>query len=140
MTESLLVGNAEAAISTLRQLREIGVRISMDDFGTGYSSLTHLRTFPFDKIKIDRSFVHDLAAGDNLSVIKALIGLGRSLGISTAAEGIETAAQLDLCRDEGCSEVQGFLLSPPLPASAVMRLLSATDGRPALTDAMRAAS
>jgi diguanylate cyclase (GGDEF)-like protein len=126
VTETILIGENQATLRTLHQLREIGVKISMDDFGTGYSSLSYLRSFPFDKIKIDRSFVHQLAAaGDGLAIVKAVIGLGHSLGISTTAEGVETEAQLDLVRAEGCTEVQGFLFSPPLPASAVSRLLAA---------------
>jgi EAL domain-containing protein (putative c-di-GMP-specific phosphodiesterase class I) len=140
VSESLFLGShTDGAVKTLRRLRELGVRISMGDFGTGYSSLSHLRAFPFDKIKIDRTFVRDLAAGDNQTVITTLIGLGRSLGISTAAEGIETEEQLDLCREQGCSEAQGFLLSPPLPASAAALLANATDAR-SLSPASKAAS
>jgi EAL domain-containing protein (putative c-di-GMP-specific phosphodiesterase class I) len=112
----------------LSELRRIGVRISLDDFGTGYSSLGYLRAFPFDKIKIDRSFVHDLAnRSDSLAIIKAVIALGRSLGIATTAEGVETEEQFDLVRIEGCTEVQGYIFSPPLPASAIGELL-ATQG------------
>ena len=112
-------------LGMLSELRRLGVRISLDDFGTGYSSLGYLRAFPFDKLKIDRSFVHDLTNGtDSLAIIKAVIALGRSLGISTTAEGVETEEQLDLVRDEGCTEVQGYIFSPPLPASAIAELLS----------------
>jgi EAL domain-containing protein (putative c-di-GMP-specific phosphodiesterase class I) len=111
-------------LGMLSELRRLGVRISLDDFGTGYSSLGYLRAFPFDKIKIDRSFVHDLASrADSLAIIKAVIALSRSLGISTTAEGVETEEQFDLVRDEGCTEVQGFIFSPPLP-STYKRLLS----------------
>jgi diguanylate cyclase (GGDEF)-like protein len=125
VTETLLVGESQGILKTLHELREIGVKISMDDFGTGYSSLSYLRKFPFDKIKIDRTFVHELAnAGDGIAIVKAVIGLGRSLGISTSAEGVETEAQLELVRAQGCSEVQGFFFSPPLPASAVGRLFA----------------
>jgi EAL domain-containing protein (putative c-di-GMP-specific phosphodiesterase class I) len=125
----------------LHQLRKLGVRISMDDFGTGYSSLSHLRSFPFDKIKIDRSFVHDLTSkGDSLALVKAVIGLGRSLGIATTAEGVETEAQLDMVRQQGCSEVQGFLFSPPLPAAAVTRLFAASSPASLLSPARRSAS
>ena len=95
----------------------------MDDFGTGYSSLSYLRSFPFDKIKIDQSFVQDLSKrGDSLAIVKAVIGLGQSLGMTTTAEGVETEDQLDLVREQGCSEVQGFLFSPPLPAGAAALL------------------
>jgi diguanylate cyclase (GGDEF)-like protein len=126
ITESLLLGDNQATLRTLHQLRDLGVHIVMDDFGTGYSSLSYLRSFPFDKIKIDRAFVHELAttAGDSLAIVKAVIGLGRSLGISTTAEGVETEAQLDMVRAQGCTEVQGFLFSPPLPSAAVGRLFA----------------
>jgi EAL domain-containing protein (putative c-di-GMP-specific phosphodiesterase class I) len=92
----------------------------MDDFGTGYSSLSYLRSFPFDKIKIDRSFVRDSSNnGDAKAIVKAVIGLGQSLGMATTAEGIETEAQLELVRQQGCTEAQGFLFSQPLAAGEV---------------------
>ena len=117
ITESVLLGETEANLATLHQLREIGVRISMDDFGTGYSSLSYLRCFPFDKIKIDRSFVSELSERpDCVAIIRAVAGLGLSLGIATTAEGIETAEQLERVRAEGCTEVQGYLFSPPRAA------------------------
>jgi EAL domain-containing protein (putative c-di-GMP-specific phosphodiesterase class I) len=91
--------------------------IAMDDFGTGYSSLSYLRSFPFDKIKIDGSFVRELAAhGDSMAIVRAVTGLGTSMGISTTAEGIETGEQLALLRAEGCTEVQGYLLNSPRPS------------------------
>ncbi|MEP7241093.1 MAG: EAL domain-containing protein, partial [Devosia sp.] len=106
------------------RLRAIGIRISMDDFGTGYSSLSYLRAFPFDKIKIDRTFMRDLERrGDSLAIIKAVIGLGHSLGMSTTAEGVETEAQLQAVREQGCDEVQGFLFAPPLEVAQVDALL-----------------
>jgi diguanylate cyclase (GGDEF)-like protein/PAS domain S-box-containing protein len=118
ITESVLLGETDANLATLHQLREIGVRISMDDFGTGYSSLSYLRCFPFDKIKIDRSFVSELAERpDCLAIIRAVAGLGLSLGIATTAEGIETREQLERVRAEGCTEVQGYLFSAPRPAA-----------------------
>jgi len=120
ITESLLLADTEQTLDTLHQLRALGVRISMDDFGTGYSSLSYLRSFPFDKIKIDRSFMHGLGQEkDSLAIIKAVIGLGQSLGMSTTAEGIETEEQLAAVRAQGCNEVQGFLFSPPLPQSGI---------------------
>ncbi|MBN9316703.1 MAG: EAL domain-containing protein [Devosia sp.] len=132
ITESLLLSDNEPTLKTLHRLRALGVRISMDDFGTGYSSLSYLRSFPFDKIKIDRSFMRDLKSkGDSLAIIKAVIGLGHSLGMSTTAEGIETEEQLDAVRAQGCNEVQGFLFSPPVSASKVTELLAAED-RPRL--------
>jgi diguanylate cyclase (GGDEF)-like protein len=126
ITESLLLDDNEVTLKTLHRLRALGVRISMDDFGTGYSSLSYLRSFPFDKIKIDRSFMRDLKAkGDSLAIIKAVIELGHSLGMSTTAEGIETEEQLEAVRAQGCNEVQGFLFSPPIPGSGVIDLLKA---------------
>jgi len=125
ITESLLLTDNEHTLQTLHRLRAIGIRISMDDFGTGYSSLSYLRAFPFDKIKIDRSFMRDLESrGDSLAIIKAVIGLGHSLGMSTTAEGVETQEQLDAVREQGCNEVQGFLFSPPLEPADVRALLS----------------
>jgi diguanylate cyclase (GGDEF)-like protein len=120
ITESLLLADTEQTLQILHQLRELGVSISMDDFGTGYSSLSYLRSFPFDKIKIDRSFMQGLEhEEDSRAIIRAVIGLGQSLGMSTTAEGVETEAQLEAVRAEGCNEVQGFLFSPPLPQSGI---------------------
>jgi diguanylate cyclase (GGDEF)-like protein/PAS domain S-box-containing protein len=125
ITESVLLQDGEATLATLHKLRDFGVRISMDDFGTGYSSLSYLRSFPFDKIKIDRSFVHELASReDSMAIVRAVTALGKSLGISTTAEGVETSEQLALLRLEGCTEVQGYLFSPPRPADEVEELLS----------------
>ncbi|WP_322517624.1 EAL domain-containing protein [Rhodopseudomonas palustris] len=125
ITESLFLADSEANLATLHQLRSLGVRISMDDFGTGYSSLSYLRSFPFDKIKIDRSFVKDLTERpDCLAIVRAIAGLGRSLNITTLAEGVETVEQLDALRAEGCHEVQGFLFSPARPAAEIDGLLA----------------
>jgi diguanylate cyclase (GGDEF)-like protein/PAS domain S-box-containing protein len=125
ITESLFLAETEANLAILHQLRELGVSISMDDFGTGYSSLSYLRSFPFDKIKIDRSFVKDLAErSDCVAIVRAISGLGRSLNITTTAEGVETMDQLDWLRAEGCTEVQGFLFSAARPASEIEALLS----------------
>ncbi len=124
ITESVFLAETEANLAILHQLRELGVSISMDDFGTGYSSLSYLRSFPFDKIKIDRSFVKDLAKrSDCVAIVRAISGLGRSLNITTTAEGVETMDQLDWLRAEGCNEVQGFLFSGAKPASEVEQLL-----------------
>ncbi len=126
ITETVLLGDSEANIATLHQLRAIGAHIAMDDFGTGYSSLSYLRTFPFDKIKIDRSFINELAARpDCAAIVRAVVGLGTSLGIRTTAEGVETAEQLDRLQNEGCTEAQGYLISPPKPAHEIMPLLLA---------------
>jgi diguanylate cyclase (GGDEF)-like protein/PAS domain S-box-containing protein len=125
ITESVFLAETEANLAILHQLRELGVSISMDDFGTGYSSLSYLRSFPFDKIKIDRSFVKDIAERpDCVAIVRAISGLGRSLNITTTAEGVETIDQLDWLRNEGCNEVQGFLFSAAKPASEVAALLS----------------
>ncbi|HEV7717353.1 MAG TPA: EAL domain-containing protein, partial [Arsenicitalea sp.] len=127
ITESLLLADVEPILKTLHDLRALGIRICMDDFGTGYSSLSYLRSFPFDKIKIDRSFMADLGdKADSLAIIKAVIGLGHSLGMTTTAEGIETRAQLQAVRAQDCDEIQGFLLSPPVPAAAARALLDET--------------
>ncbi|MEK9283950.1 EAL domain-containing protein [Bradyrhizobium sp. ISRA442] len=124
ITESVLLQNSEATLAILHELRAKGVRISLDDFGTGYSSLSYLRSFPFDKIKIDRSFVSELATReDSMAIIRAVTGLGRSLGIVTTAEGVENDAQLELLRREGCTQAQGYLFSKPRPASDVAMML-----------------
>jgi predicted signal transduction protein with EAL and GGDEF domain len=118
ITESVLLNNNEATLATLHQLRDFGARISMDDFGTGYSSLSYLRSFPFDKIKIDQSFIRDLGGSDDsLAIVRAVTGLGAALGMRTTAEGVETAEQLEYLRREGCTEVQGFLFSRPRPSA-----------------------
>jgi predicted signal transduction protein with EAL and GGDEF domain len=124
ITESVLLQNSEATLSVLHELRAFGVRISLDDFGTGYSSLSYLRSFPFDKIKIDRSFVTELATReDSMAIVRAVTGLGKSLGIVTTAEGVETDTQFDLLRQEGCTQAQGYLFSPPRPAAEVETML-----------------
>lgn len=124
ITESLFLAETEANIATLHQLRALGVRISMDDFGTGYSSLSYLRSFPFDKIKIDRSFVKDLVERpDCMAIVRAISGLGRSMNITTTAEGVETMEQLERLRAEGCNEVQGYLFSAAKPAGELAVLL-----------------
>jgi len=124
ITETILLQGGDA-LTTLHLLRSLGMRISMDDFGTGYSSLSYLRSFPFDKIKIDRSFISELAVGgQSMAIVRAVTGLGRSLGISTTAEGVETSEQLTLLRSEGCDEVQGYLFSPALPAIEVEKMLA----------------
>jgi diguanylate cyclase (GGDEF)-like protein/PAS domain S-box-containing protein len=125
ITESIFLAETEANLAMLHQLRELGVGISMDDFGTGYSSLSYLRSFPFDKIKIDRSFVKDLAKRPDCgAIVRAISGLGRSLNITTTAEGVETEDQLDWLRAEGCNEVQGFLFSAARPAAEIAKLLA----------------
>jgi diguanylate cyclase (GGDEF)-like protein/PAS domain S-box-containing protein len=124
ITESVLLHDSEATLATLHKLRSHGIRISMDDFGTGYSSLSYLRSFPFDKIKIDKSFVQELAThSESMAIIRAVTGLGKSLGISTTAEGVETLEQLAILRTEGCTEIQGYLVSPPRPSAGIAEIL-----------------
>ncbi|SDJ75196.1 MULTISPECIES: bifunctional diguanylate cyclase/phosphodiesterase [Bradyrhizobium] len=125
ITESVLLQNSAATLAVLHELRGFGVRISLDDFGTGYSSLSYLRSFPFDKIKIDRSFVNELTTrDDSMAIVRAVTSLGKSLGIVTTAEGVETEAQFELLRREGCTQAQGYLFSQPRPAAEVNTMLS----------------
>ncbi len=139
ITESVLLQNSEATMSTLHQIRELGVSIAMDDFGTGYSSLSYLRSFPFDKIKIDQSFIQDDQSHQANAIVRAVSGLGVSLGMATTAEGVETAEQLESLRREGCTEVQGYFFSPPRPAAEVTALISRINQmeEPAHDDQMR---
>lgn len=126
ITESILLHDTEATITTLRSLKDLGVSIAMDDFGTGYSSLSYLRRFPFDKIKIDRSFVCDVdAGGDAMAIVRAVVRLGRSLGIRTTAEGVESSVQAEFLAGEGCDEVQGYHFGRPMTAPDIDRLIDA---------------
>jgi EAL domain-containing protein (putative c-di-GMP-specific phosphodiesterase class I) len=130
ITEAVLIRDDEAALAILHQLREIGVRIALDDFGTGYSSLSYLKRFPFDKIKIDRCFVSDIAEADgSSSIVQAVVNIAAALNMTTTAEGVETAAQRDLLRKLGCTEMQGYLFSAPKAAADVKRLFSAADAK-----------
>ena len=124
ITESLLLQESEDTLDVLHRLRSLGIRISMDDFGTGYSSLAYLQKFPFDKIKIDQSFVRDMTTREeSMAIVRAVAAMGASLGMMTTAEGVETIEQFDRLKTEGCTEVQGYLFSPPQPASKVAELL-----------------
>ena len=138
ITETLVLEKSDQVLATQHALRALGVRISMDDFGTGYSSLSYLRSFPFDKIKIDRSFVKDLAGNrEAQAIIRSIVSLGRGLGVTITAEGVETEAELRCLRAEGCPEGQGYLFSRPRPNAEVIRLLQAqcdADGGRADTD------
>jgi EAL domain-containing protein (putative c-di-GMP-specific phosphodiesterase class I) len=132
ITELVLLQESEGAFAVLHQLRNLGIKIAMDDFGTGYSSLGYLRSFPFDKIKIDKSFIHDLSSQEgSVAIVRAVVGLSSSLGITTTAEGVETQEQLTRLASEGCNEVQGFLFSPPRPAGEVQQMLNDLIARPA---------
>ncbi len=125
ITEGVLLSDGPASLATMQRLRSLGVRLSMDDFGTGYSSLGYLRSFSFDRIKIDRSFVSGFPASrDCAAIVHAILGLGRSLGIAVTAEGVETEEQLQRMRAEGCDEAQGYLISRPLPAGEARALLA----------------
>ena len=114
----------------LRQLRELGVRISLDDFGTGFSSLSYLRNFPFDKIKIDQSFIHNLVEDDrSQTIVSAITGLGLSFGMTTTAEGVETQEQMTCLIAKGCTEVQGFFYSRAVPGSEMLSLIGSINAR-----------
>ncbi|MEA2796633.1 MAG: hypothetical protein QOI87_4013 [Bradyrhizobium sp.] len=129
ITETLLLEKSSQVLATLHALRALGVRISMDDFGTGYSSLSYLRSFPFDKIKIDQSFVRDLGANrDAQAIVRSIISLGIGLGVTITAEGVETEAELSCLRAEGCHEGQGFLFSRGRPNAEIVGLLQAQCG------------
>lgn len=120
ITESIFISNVERTLDALHGLRKLGVRIALDDFGTGYSSLSYLRSFPFDKLKIDQSFVRDLTAGGNANaVIRAITTLADALGMETLAEGVEDEAQAEILRQEGCRQIQGYLLSKPIDSRLV---------------------
>jgi diguanylate cyclase (GGDEF)-like protein len=126
ITETVLLQDSEATLGMLHRLRALGVRISMDDFGTGYSSLSYLRSFPFDKIKIDRSFITDIAHSDqSQAIVQAVTSLGQTLGMATTAEGVETSEQLEHLRAQGCTEVQGYFFSPAKPAREIAGLIAA---------------
>ncbi len=130
ITESVLLEKSERNITILNQLRDLGVRISMDDFGTGYSSIGYLRSFPFDKIKIDQSFVRDLLVDEgSLAIVRAIAGLGVSFGMITTAEGVETEEQMRCLNLEGCIEVQGYLYSRPVPADEIVGVLASLNNR-----------
>ena len=124
-TESILMRDADATMATLKQLREIGVKLSIDDFGTGYSSLSYLRRFPIDQLKIDRSFVNELAVNsDDAAIIAAITSLARSLSLEVVAEGVETAKQARMLAQQGCYIMQGYFFSKPVPAEALTEMLA----------------
>jgi diguanylate cyclase (GGDEF)-like protein/PAS domain S-box-containing protein len=136
ITETLVLEKSSQVLATLHALRSLGVRISMDDFGTGYSSLSYLRSFPFDKIKIDQSFVRDLGANrDAQAIVRSIISLGKGLGVVITAEGVETEAELSCLRNEGCHEGQGFLFSRARPNAEIVSLLQAQRGEAPALDA-----
>ena len=140
ITESMLIRETDRTLEVLRRIKALGVRIAMDDFGTGYSSLATLRTFPFDKLKVDRSFVQDLAEPPNgepagpLAIINAILGLGRGLRLPVVVEGVETEAQAEILRRCGCDQMQGYLLSRPLPIERFAATIEGTDDQAMLRD------
>ncbi len=124
VTEGALIEKPEQARAVLSRLKDMGVQIAIDDFGTGYSSLSYLRHFPFDRIKIDRSFIEHLQRdSDALLIVRAIINLGHSLGVGVLAEGIETAEQLQLLREQGCDQIQGYLLGRPAPIAGALAVM-----------------
>jgi diguanylate cyclase (GGDEF)-like protein len=125
ITESIFIADVDATLATLHGLRNIGVKIALDDFGTGYSSLSYLRSFPFDKVKIDKSFIDDLGTSSNAhAVIRAITTLADALGMETLAEGVEDVSQYEVLEREGCRHIQGYLFSKPVAASGVARMLA----------------
>jgi EAL domain-containing protein (putative c-di-GMP-specific phosphodiesterase class I) len=123
ITEAVLIRDDDAALAVLHQLRAIGVRIALDDFGTGYSSLSYLQRFPFDKIKIDRCFVDDIAEPDGSScIVQAVVNIAAARHMTATAEGVETKQQLELLRALGCAEMQGYLFSRAKPAAEIRQL------------------
>lgn len=126
VTESMLMDDRATTLGTLKRLKAMGLRLSIDDFGTGYSSLAYLKQFPVDTLKVDRSFVKDMPdAGDDAAIASAIIAMAHSLRLEVVAEGVETEAQLAFLRERGCEYVQGFLISRPVPAEQIIRLLPA---------------
>jgi predicted signal transduction protein with EAL and GGDEF domain len=136
ITETALVRDLNRALATLRRIKTLGVRIAMDDFGTGYSSLSNLRAFPFDKIKIDGSFIKSVDSnGQAAAIVRSVLGLGRGLNLPVLAEGVETSAELDFLESELCNEAQGYLLGKPADIASYRRLThggEAIDARPAV--------
>ena len=128
ITETVLIDDLAGALAILRRLKLLGVRVAMDDFGSGYASLSNLHAFPFDKIKIDRRFVRDIVTdAQSATIVRAVIWLGRGLGLPVLAEGVENQLQLDFLVEEGCHEMQGYLIGRPRPIQAYGRLIGRPD-------------
>jgi EAL domain-containing protein (putative c-di-GMP-specific phosphodiesterase class I) len=124
VTETVLLNNNASSLEMLHKIHEMGISIAMDDFGTGYSSLSYLRNFPFDKIKIDQTFIRDLTVDPGArAIVRAVVALANSLGMTTTAEGVETVEQLTELRRQGCTDAQGYLFSRPIPPTEA-RLLA----------------
>src|SRR5476651_1975051 len=125
LTETFLMQDSTSTSAVLHALKRLGLNLALDDFGTGYASLSHLRRFPIDTLKIDRSFVRDITMDSaDASIVRAVIGMGNSLGMQVVAEGIETAEQFDFLRQQGCPEGQGYYFSEPLIAAEFARVLA----------------
>jgi EAL domain-containing protein (putative c-di-GMP-specific phosphodiesterase class I) len=125
MAESLTLDDTETTIHIMRALKALGVSLSLDDFGTGWSSLSYVRRFPLDRIKIDRSFMRDVTTHPNAAaVVESIMHLAQSLGVGCVAEGVETSAQFDYLQHELCQEIQGFLMSEPIPAADMPHMLN----------------
>jgi EAL domain-containing protein (putative c-di-GMP-specific phosphodiesterase class I) len=138
ITETVIVSARERAVALLHQLCELGVGLALDDFGTGYSSLSYLRSFPIDTLKIDRSFVAEMLTNHTTaSIIEAIISMTRILGLRVVAEGVEDQAQFAFLQQIGCDAVQGFYVSPAVPADAFAKLLASFDGSSLLPDRPR---
>ena len=132
ITETALVRDLDRAVATLRRIKLLGVRIAMDDFGTGYSSLSNLRAFPFDKIKIDGSFIKSVNVSEQAAtIVRAVLGLGQGLGLPVLAEGVETEAQLSFLQDQNCDEIQGYYFSKPVAPSRITEHLQTKSMTPA---------
>jgi EAL domain-containing protein (putative c-di-GMP-specific phosphodiesterase class I) len=123
LTEGLFMNDVALAVELLHKLKALGLALSIDDFGTGYSSFSYLRRFPIDVLKIDRSFISDIGEGDEAAIVVSIIALAHNLKLRVIAEGVETAAQLDYLRRNGCDEIQGYYFSPPVPAAEFERML-----------------
>jgi EAL domain-containing protein (putative c-di-GMP-specific phosphodiesterase class I) len=125
LTESMLMGDADGAVRTLKRIKAQGIKLVLDDFGTGYSSLQYLKLFPLDALKIDREFIHDmLDDANNSRIVGAIVGLARNLDMRVVAEGVESARQLAFLRRHGCNEAQGFGIARPMGANEVTRMLA----------------
>jgi EAL domain-containing protein (putative c-di-GMP-specific phosphodiesterase class I) len=127
ITESILIQNAQSVLDTVQRLKRLGVKLSIDDFGTGYSSLSYLKRFAVDKLKIDQSFIRDLATDpDDAAIVRAIIQMARSLNLKTIAEGVETLEMLEHLRVFKCDEAQGYYFARPMPADEFIRYVSVT--------------
>jgi EAL domain-containing protein (putative c-di-GMP-specific phosphodiesterase class I) len=134
VTETVFIKDFDRALSMLRRLKALGLRIAMDDFGTGWSSLSTLQAFPFDRLKVDRSFIDKIGRHrESDLIVRAILGLGHSLKIPVLAEGVETQQQLEFLRQEACEEMQGYLLAGPAPIANFSDLVDGTEPQPLVT-------